>query len=439
MSRETILDSIGRIDDDLILAVDAFRRKRERPVRKNWSALAACLCLAVLGAVILPRIADVGSPGIPVQDDAMGISSTHTTLHPSVEEDVHPGTEQAMLPRIPWTIQFNEATSMLTAHRAYIKAMFTEPLTETELSALRPHPDLNCSGYAEFDDRGNLLNVVMQIPTSLPESPVTVALADSYFGFEYVLPGEEVVSVCNQVAYRVYQYESGNTVTLSARAIINDIYFVFSMDTTQAQLAQAKEAFQLVLEHFACYEEGKPVLSVIVPEAIPELNEQFFDSLSEARTESDFGRYLPFALPDGFCEAAIRRFQFQDSNDLSAFWSRGFDYLDWVVSPYTEEDAHRLTDIDDPENYDLSLYPIPRADTVPDALREIVDDPIFEADELTLEAVYSRAYRIHDSGDTDGWRMKFSVRYADILVSVSAKGVEPEWLYHQLAMLRSDR
>ena len=107
-----------------------------------------------------------------------------------------------------------------------------------------------------------------------------------------------------------------------------------------------------------------------------------------------------------------------------------------MVSPYAEADAHRLTSVEDKENYDLALYPIPRADSVPDELREIVDNPIFDAEELTLEAVYRRAYKVHDAGDTDGWRMEFSVKYGDVVVTVRAKGVTPEWVYQQLMLLK---
>ena len=35
-----------------------------------------------------------------------------------------------------------------------------------------------------FDNYGNLLEVVMQAATAVPESPVTIALADYYFGFD---------------------------------------------------------------------------------------------------------------------------------------------------------------------------------------------------------------------------------------------------------------
>jgi len=417
MSKDRVIDSLGRIDDDMVQSVENLRRETKRPAWKKWGAMAACFCLLVTAVTVTTHL-------LPGTTQLPPISSQSGEY------------EHTEVPRIPWTIHFNEATSMLVANRAYIKGVFTETLSDAELAALMPSADLDCSGYARFDDKGYLLDVVMQASTTLPESPVTIVLADYWFGFDCVLPGEEVVSVCNGVEYKAYQYELGDTISLSARTKLGDIYFGFAMDTTKAQLEQAKADFQYVLECFAYYEKGKPDLSVIVPEEIPELMEQVFTTLSEARTEPDFGLYLPSDLPVGFGDAAIRRFKFQNSNYLSGMWSRGMDDLSWVVDYYSEEDdAHRLTSAQNKESYDLSLYPIPRADSVPDELREVVDNPIFEAEELTLDTVYCQAYKVNDAGDTDGWRMKFSVRYADVIVSVSSKGVEPEWLYQQLMNL----
>ena len=425
MSKDNIVDSLGRIDDDMIESVEALRRKKKRPAWKKWSAMAACFCLLIAAAVAAPNLfheISLDDNDFPVQTD------------PEQSE----GNQNDEVSRAPWTIHFNEVTSILSANRAYIKATFTEPLNDAELAALQPSKNLPCTGYARFDNYGNLLDIEMQTATSLPESPVTIGLADYYFGFDYVLSSAEVLSVCNGVDYRVYQYQLGDRVELSAYTIINDIYFAFAMDVPQDDLEQAKADFQYVLECFAYYEEGKPELSNITAEEIPELMEQVFNTLSEAQTEPDFGRYLPSELPAGFGDATIYRQKFQNTNFLTALWSKGLDDLSWVVTPYTEEDAHRLTSVGDKKNYDLSLYPIPRADSVPDELREIVDDPIFEAEELTLKTVYSRAYKINDAGDTDGWRMKFSIKYGDVIVSISSKGIAPEWLYQQLVNLISD-
>lgn len=443
MSKDRVVDSLGRIDDDMIQSVEALRQKKKRLAWTKWGAMAACFCLIVASAFVIPRITDSGPGYVPVpnpdgtiqRDEPPDVYPSHPILRPGDEGYVDPAP--TLNPQTPWTLHFNDVSSMIAANRPYYKGTFTEDLTNVELAALLPSVDLTCSGYAMFDNYGNLLEVVMQAATPLPESSVTIALADYYFGFDYVLSGGEIVSVCNGLEYRAYQYESGNAVELSAYTIINDIYFAFAMNVSQDDLEEAKEDFKRVLECFAYYEAGKPDLSIIVPEEIPELTEQTFDTLVEARAESDFGGYLPSEIPAGFGDASIYRFKFQDSNFLTAMWSRGMDDLSWVITPYTEEEAHRLTGVDDKENYDLSLYPIPRADSVPDDLRDIVNDPIFEAEELTLETVYCRAYKVNDAGDTDGWRMKFSVKYGDVIVSVSTKGVEPEWVYQQLMNLIS--
>ena len=106
--------------------------------------------------------------------------------------------------------------------------------------------------------------------------------------------------------------------------------------------------------------------------------------------------------------------------------------LSWVISEYKETDSERLTSIADTENYDLARYPIPRAESVPEELREIVNCPIFSAEELTLDAVYKRAYKADDAGDVDGWRMMFAVKYGDVVIELRTKGVEPEWVFQQL-------
>lgn len=430
MRKEDFAEAFGDINEKHILEARAKHRVR-KTVWGKWGALAACLCLVATVAVT----ANLFPGNTPIPPDNSSDLPDHNNPVPSrpspSQEDQHTEGLQT-----PWTIHYNEVSTILSANRAYIKGAFTETLNDAELAALKPNEDLDCSGYARFDNNGNLLDIAMQVATTLPESPVTVGLADYCFGFDCVLSGGEMVSVCNGLDYRVYQYELGNTVELSAYTMINDLYFIFSMDVPKASLDQAKADFQYVLECFAYYDAGKPDLSIIVPEEIPELMEQVFTSLSEAQAEPDFGLYMPSELPAGFGESTIYRFKFQNSNFLSALWSKGLDDLSWVVKPYTEEDAHRLTGVDDKENYDLSLYPIPRADSVPDELREIVDDPIFAAEDLTLEAVYCRAYKVDDSGDSDGWRMRFSVKYGDIMVSVSAKGVDPGWLYQQLMLLK---
>ena len=159
-------------------------------------------------------------------------------------------------------------------------------------------------------------------------------------------------------------------------------------------------------------------------------------TLAEARADINFGAYMPQVIPNNFIKETIYRYTDEYNDYLSGLWYKNYDEFRWRIRYFEDEDYSRVTSVEDTRNYDLSFYPIPRADSVPEELREIVDNPIFDISELTLEAVCARAYSINDSGDTNGLRMHFSVLCGDIIVEVSCKGVNPEWLYSQLNALK---
>lgn len=157
-------------------------------------------------------------------------------------------------------------------------------------------------------------------------------------------------------------------------------------------------------------------------------------TLAEARNDPDFGAFLPAETPVGFNDEAFCRYE--DPAALTALWTRGYDELRWHITLLAPADKARIAAPAEKEKYDLSLYPIPRAESVPDGLRQVVDDPIFLLEELTAEMVWARAYLTGESGDSAGYRMHFSVLLGDMLIKVSAKGLSPDWVYGQLAALR---
>ncbi len=127
----------------------------------------------------------------------------------------------------------------------------------------------------------------------------------------------------------------------------------------------------------------------------------------------------------------------QEQNALFITWTKGMGYINWRVSFLDDNDKTRITSVTDAHNYDLALYPIPRADSVPDELREIVDNPIFYIDELTLDVVQARTYEVADSGDEPDQRMRFGVLYGDILVELNIKGASPEVMFDILQQIKN--
>lgn len=158
-------------------------------------------------------------------------------------------------------------------------------------------------------------------------------------------------------------------------------------------------------------------------------------TLDEAYADPDFGSYMPASSPSGFKAEALTRYNGDGRNYLSATWLNGYKELYWQISYLEETDSARIVAPEDTACYDLTLYSVPLADSIPENLWDIVNDPVFRAKELTLDMVKARSYAVNEAGDTDEYRMNFSVLYEDTVVRIISKGVSPEWIYEQLISL----
>lgn len=430
MSKDKVIDSLIGIEDDMVQAVDALRSKKRRPVWIKWGSLAACLCVLITVLTVYPHLFQ-GETHNPI-DNTDPLNSV-----PSHSE----GIDKPEGPYIPWIANFNPVNGVMDAARRYIPGYFTEELNDEELNALQPDKIINglhWSGYAGFDGDGQLIDVILTISTTIPDANVYVTITEGGVMRDYIMDMvEPEISVCQNIEYKAYQWVSADkSVLLAADAKINGYGFAFTLEVNKQDIEQAKVDLSRILECFAYYADGSPDLTTIVADSIPE----WFDkSLShhEALEDPDYGAYMLPIIPNGFAPESIRRYKDQNADYLSGLWTSGYDELRWKVYTISEADKVRLTSVEDTVKYDLSLYPIPRASSVPDELREIVDNPIFDAGELTMDAVWARAYKTGESDDSSGWRMAFSVRYGDIIVEVRTKGVDPEWVYMQLMEMLS--
>jgi len=452
MSEEKLLDAFGQIEEEFIEEADpnsnrkTVLKKKGNGNWRKWAIYAACAVL-VLG-VTTPLIKEVYLSNVKKSaeesepENAAGAPESIKDIGEQnpiggVGDGLAEGKEETGGTKNYWTAHYNEATEYLDSARVYIPGYFTEKLSEEEIDAIKP--DMQCewmqySGQSGFNGDGKLVDVNLLVTTTIPEENIAITISENGFGRCFVLDEDAVKSVCNGVEYTISQWSYEEQIILAADTTINGHSYSFTLTTTVQNIDQAKEDFAQVLECFAHYAEGKPDFSAITAEVIPE----WFDkelTYQEALTEADYGAYMLPEIPKGFTTESIRRFKNQDSDYLSGLWTKGYNELSWTVYTISEADEIRITEVDETENYDLTLYPIPRASSVPDELREIVDNPIFNAEELTLEAVWSRAYKAEDSGDSNGWRMKFSVKYDDTVVEIRGKGMDPEWIYQQLRAL----
>lgn len=450
MRKEDLYESIAWLDDDLLLRSEMQKNKQTISHFGKWAAAAACFCViaaAGIGVSAFRQGAGQGA-GNPNPDDFPGQTSVapggtqpETVQIVDVEsEEIESGNVQAADTQQPqenqtgnWTLVFNTAESYLESDGALAKGnlMFTEGLTRAESEAAFPKQEGGTDyGTACFDKSGKLLCVSLNtekngITYRTALYPEGGSLSEQC----YVFQEEPVISCCNGIEVTAYECLINDEMLLELSFEWSGATVCISTCMDAAKTDMAKEELNCLLAGYVLAESFD--LSQITPDEIPELKDEEL-TYAQALIDPDFGAYMLQEIPAGFSEGTFNRYKDQNSDYLRGWWYQGMREVSWKVSKLDASARSRMTSVADTVNYDLALYPIPRADSVPDELREIVDNPVFAIEELTLETVQKRAYKVDDSGDVDGYRMNFSVCYGDIVVEVHAKGLEPEQVYKML-------
>lgn len=325
-----------------------------------------------------------------------------------------------------FTFTYNK--SNLRAESCYrIAGHYWQELSENELSAVFPKLSsaYTISATANYSDGNGLFNIVSRFTTNTGGS-ANLRVSSKEASADCVIKAEPVVTDLLGVEVTAGHFEESNG--------MSDIYFAeFSLDNMGYYLEVSsgedeKSEFENIV--LLLIEGGKADFSIL-NHAAPELRDEKF-TIEQAYEDEIFGKYVPKNIPSGFSLISASRFVNQSTDSLTCIWEKGMDEIWWVASIPKETDMSLITKVSDTKNYDMSLYKIPLADSVPKELMEIVSNPIFKIEELTPEAVKARAYKINDAGDTSGCRLNLGVLYDDVLVDITSKGADPEWVYNML-------
>lgn len=142
-------------------------------------------------------------------------------------------------------------------------------------------------------------------------------------------------------------------------------------------------------------------------------------TLEEAADKAAVGKYIPQDIPDGYRFESAR--WNAEKEQLSLCFQRGMDSIMLFVGK--AEEGCETVDVGRPETYDVRLYEIPYAETVPEEYRESFLSPVFAWETFTQEIAESRMCVYGDAGDTDTPRGDFSILFSDgILVRFSGEG-----------------
>jgi len=181
-------------------------------------------------------------------------------------------------------------------------------------------------------------------------------------------------------------------------------------------------------------QNGAANLYVLANPVIPELrNNQL--TLQEAKQDPVFGSFLPANVPPYLSFDYARRVISQDFNGIFAFWYIPLrsEFIRWQVGNATSHDIANVVSINEREKFDLSLYTIPFAESVPTELSQFVMNPVFLAHELTHDAIQSRALDSRGS-----IQMNFGILFGDVVVYISVTDISPDEVWELIIDIKEN-
>lgn len=422
-------------------------RDRNRRISRSLSVSGMCICLLAVICVGGWRIAVQNQvPQPPIETDAVDTQAPIVVTAPPKADTVLDTTPGHDVTDIPTEIPGDVTVNNIPDYEILVKADYNIPITATSLFE---NADLVVIGVYEGTNSVSA-NEYMQIITRGTVRAIDVRKGDvkedETIQIDYsggVMTVSQIISsVPNLSNERLEKYgwldmtkdeQEKFTVgymvsggTLGADLTVGEKYLFF--------LSRSEDGYFVMCDAYGARkinDEGKVYNpDTRLYEEIPMLEQ--YASLEEAKADEEFGKFMPDFIPDGFWAESIKHYKDETYNYLSGLWSFRYDDIRWKISYADEYAESRRTSADDIVNYDLSLYPIPRADSVPEELREIVDNPVFLAEEVDIDVIYRRTTYMIDAGEGEGYRINFSIKVGALVIEIRTDGITPETLYDMI-------
>ena len=431
----------------------------------RWGALAAC-CALVVGLGVWRLAAPAEEPQIASDALYPGIKDTYGPGEEEPEKgfDIVEGPEGEtwMLPAIPY-INYQSVDGQLETDSAPARWMmegsFTRDLTWEDIQTIFWGPEgkpdsgndedsaedlpwmlfwegYTLTGTALYDHGGSLLWVNLWGEQEETGSSFTLTLRPGELPFTCGLYSDLEATEVFGVPVTGWSREEDGEWVCCSEFMAGEVGVRFenrgSLFGEEDGAGKAQIFNALLVRQGLSADGGFTLDHLLKAEDVPEWRSEEFASLEAARQEADFAPWLPEENLAGYGEF-YGRMTYQEGLEHTLYlrWSRGYDDMTIMVYlPEGETVWGNVVDADRPETYDLRLYPVPRADSVPEAYRETVDNPVFRAEDMSRDLMAARAYTVEDAGDTGGVRISFSVLHPDnTLVQYDAKGLTVEELW----------
>ena len=412
----------------------------------RYAMAAACVAVLLFGLWAVPGFLNnhnvtndpngffANLPGDPQNRGNNGHTATDPTQNeaPGNNEE----TNEVQPPELEFTIYalvFNDIQYEMSASR--IMPDFAYDLTDEQFSVIFPTLDRSHfeAVVSYWLPRGEFFLGLTEVSAHDPNGQASITAAESVTSFINPpdKPADLQISYVHGIEVTAIVGEAYPMYAVRAEFVLGSIgynirYFDYDSEVAKERLT--------ALVNGIIY-GGAPDWSVLADPIVPELrNEEM--TLEQARIDPDFGAFMPINIPQGFVFDSGRRTLNQWDNSISANWHRfpTFDNIFWTVAEPHEFDLERIVLANDRHKFDVSLYSIPWMDSVPNEIIDYLGNPVFLAEEMSLEIVQARAqWDESRHGESAGWRIvPFSVLHGDVIIRVSARGVSPDQIWAML-------
>lgn len=423
MNGKDILIGLGHVNEQFIHEAEIKKPNNSRRFFKYAMPIAASFAI-VLSLFAFNQNGGNTPPTTPNPDIFPPITSTEDTNNSP-----------------NYKLQFGEV-SMASACRIAIKGHFCYELdvaqAEKVLPVIAKKYDMDgVVHYSSADGKASLYEIRAAIKVNESISG-EITISSNEIVKDYIIVGEPIMSQIEDTPI-----EAGLFITdKNSKGEQNYIYYAnfkfggisYYMEFTSKN-EKAEDVFTGVVADVIL--GGKADLSIFANPTIPKIIEKDLTE-NEAYSETDFGKYL-FVIPNDYSFNSANRLLNQNNDLLFASWSKGYDDVRIQVSKLDENSEARIVSPQDTVLYDMSLYTIPWADSMPRDKYHIIEDPVFRIEDLTLDMIKLRGYTRDETGEPSGnsLNMQFSVLYNDVVVAVRSEGISAEYLLNELTALKT--
>lgn len=445
--------------------MDALEGKR-RPARRSsparWVTVAACLVLVCAAAFWAWRLA--GLPGGDTGPDRLleDVPGTPETLFPGGESTarITPelDSEYVLSPEDPFDgqphssfmiqgVEYGDEPQACSSI-AYPDGWFEVQLTREEMVELLAGPGAedapwslywvgyDVTGRAVYDGEGKLWQLWLNgVSRNDSRNGFTLTVRPEEYPLTDIIDPNQTSTDLNGIT--IYGTKGGRY-GWDGSGEMGYVYEITMMSgeaglSFEARQVEEEDAEYLCTQAANTFAVTKLYLdSLLVYDGeVPDWGSEKL-TWEEAMADEKFGAYVPVDVPDGFAFEDAYREWGKGRNYLTLYWDGYYTNIAIDIRDADTWGELTLTDPADREKYDVSLYTIPYADSVPEAYRQEFDNPVFAIGDVTPEVIAARMrYVDDDSGDVDSWRGNFSVYYAsvNVLVRYDLNGVTPQEAY----------